>query len=80
MLLSKYSNGLRKRQDMVLKIASKTILEELEEINNQLDDEVLDNIYEQILNALNSCPYKEVGTDWSFGLVKKRSVIRQYSS
>ena len=50
MLVSKYSYGVKKRHGVVLKISSKNVLQKLEEINNEIDDDVLDNLYEAIFN------------------------------
>lgn len=54
MLLSKYAHRLRKQTGIVLKLSSKTVLKELEEINNDLDDDLLNRVYLDIVSVLGS--------------------------
>lgn len=52
MLLSKFSQKLKKHNGTVLKLASPTILQELEHLYTKVDDPELDKIYDDIKTTL----------------------------
>ncbi len=73
MLLSKYAYRLRKTSDITIKMSSKTVFKELEEINSEVDDEVLEGIYQQIEAELSPLLKKKLTIDTVLGFGSDRS-------
>lgn len=79
-LLSQYAYYIKKYNGTVIKLASKTVLKDIHTASVQVDNDILNDIYQQIENEINKHLYSKqvIYTTQDNKLVKsKKDGIRQ---